>query len=71
MGTIDQLGDFANSFLSITLYLINLFFASVLMVGWYALISGFFVAFLGISLGRVYLKCQINTKREMRCDFNT
>lgn len=66
MNTIDdQLSLFARMFISITINLICLFFSSVVMAGWYALISGLTVFILGGTLGRIYLKCQISTRREM------
>ncbi|KAH8113755.1 P-loop containing nucleoside triphosphate hydrolase protein [Phellopilus nigrolimitatus] len=61
----DQLARMAVSFMSNTINLICLFFASVFMVGWYALIPGLVVAISGGFLGRVYLKCQICVRREM------
>lgn len=67
MSTIDeQLSMFANIFLSISISLVCLFSSSVLMAGWYALISGLIVLISATSLGRVYLKCQMCTRREMR-----
>lgn len=67
MGTIDnQLGDYANAFLYLSLNLICLFFSSVIMAGWYAFISGALITVMGIAIGRVYLKCQICIRREMR-----
>lgn len=67
MSTIDdQFGNFANAFLSSSLNVICLFFSSVVMAGWYALISGTLITFMGVSVGRVYLKSQLGIIREMR-----
>ncbi|OCB86631.1 P-loop containing nucleoside triphosphate hydrolase protein [Sanghuangporus baumii] len=66
ISTIDQqLAMFANILLSITLNMVTLFLCSVLMAGQYALISGLVIFALSTSLGHVYLKCQMCTRREM------
>lgn len=62
----DELALMSSPLISVTIDLICLFFAAVIMVGWYALIPGLVVAILGGFLGRVYLKCQICIRREMR-----
>ncbi|KAL5499199.1 hypothetical protein ACEPAH_1717 [Sanghuangporus vaninii] len=66
ISTIDQqFAMFANIFLSLTLNMVTLFLSSVIMAGQYALISGLFIFVLSTSLGHVYLKCQMCTRREM------
>lgn len=67
MSSIDEtFNRMVNYLLTLTISLICLFSSSVIMAGWYALVPGFVIAVLGAALGRVYLKCQIGVRREMR-----
>ncbi|EJC97738.1 P-loop containing nucleoside triphosphate hydrolase protein [Fomitiporia mediterranea MF3/22] len=61
----DQLSMFSEIFLGMTLNMICYYFAAVYMAGWYAFISGLVIGILATSLGRIYLKCQMCTRREM------
>lgn len=60
---VSELGLF---FVFLTLSCITTYGASILMVGFYALIPGFIIFVLGGALGLVYLRCQVSVKREMR-----
>ncbi|EJC97739.1 P-loop containing nucleoside triphosphate hydrolase protein [Fomitiporia mediterranea MF3/22] len=61
----DQLSAFSRMFLRVTFNMICYYFAAVYMAGWSAFISGLVIGVLATSLGRIYLKCQMCTRREM------
>lgn len=57
--------EFLYMTIRVTLKLAVLLTSAVIMTGWYALIPGMLLAVLGGFLGQVYLKCQLNVRREM------